>query len=211
MNLHCENGEEQPREIWLEKLRAEKRRKRGAGSAQKRILGQSIGSDTDDEDLQSGIFEGANKLGSSARRLRRGLHPRDSKSWDENMGAERTERAFSPTQTLSSISEDDTKDVGRQGVGTLKVETRMTPEDPIRGRRGDFVHREGMLEELVDKMNVKEREREDGSNSGFGQNSTGSSIASIADSLLSQISGSSVSSIVDSQGGRGKIVKCTSR
>jgi hypothetical protein len=63
-----------------------------------------------------------------------------------------------------------------------------------------------MLEELVDKMNVKEREREDDSESDFGQNSTGSSVASIADSLLSQISRSSVSSIVDSQGAGERLV-----
>jgi hypothetical protein len=205
-DLRCEN-EEDAREIWLEQLRAEKRRKRwSSGSALKRTLSQSIGSDMDDEDLQSGIFEGANELGSSARRVRTNLHPRERKSWDENMGAERTERTFSPTQTPSSSSEDDPQDVGTQEVDALKVETKMTPEDPIPGRRGDFVHREGLLEELVDKMNVTEREREDDSESDFGQNSTGSSIASFADSLLSQISGSSVSSIVDSQGAGERLV-----
>jgi hypothetical protein len=212
-DLRFEN-EDDARELWLEQFRAEKRtKKRSSGSVQKRILSQSIGSDTDDEDLQSGIFEGANKLGGGPRKLRRSLHPHETKSWDENMGAERTERALSHTQTPSSShgddtssTEDDPQDVGRQEVNTLNVETRITPEDPIRGRRGDFVHREGMLEELVDKMNVKEREGKDDSESDFGQNSTGSSIASIADSLLSQISGSSVSSIVDSQGAGERLV-----
>jgi hypothetical protein len=205
-DLHFEN-EEDGRELWLEQSRAEKRAKRrSSGGVQKRTLSQSIGSDTDDEDLQSSIFEGANKLGGGTRKLRRSLHPQETKSWDENMGAERTERAFSHTQTPSSSDEDDPQDVRRQEVDTLNVETRMTPEDPIRGRRGDFVHREGMLEELVDKTNVKEREGENDSESDFGQNSTGSSIASIADSLLSQISGSSVSSIVDSQGAGERLV-----
>jgi hypothetical protein len=206
-NLRCED-EEDARELWLEQLRAEKRRKRrSAGSAQKRTLSQSIGSDTDDEDLQSGgIFEGANELGSSARRLKRNLYPHERKFWVENMGAERTKRPFPLTQALSSISEDDTQDIGRQELDTLKAEARMIPEDPIRERRGDFVNRDSKLEELVDKVKVKEREREDDSESDFSQNSTGSSIASIADSLLSQISRSSMSSVVDSQGAGERLV-----
>lgn len=77
-NLRCENENEavidpEPdfetrREAWLEKMRAERRRKRrSSGSVQKRTLSQSIGSDTDDEDIQPATFEGA----TSARRLRR--------------------------------------------------------------------------------------------------------------------------------------------
>lgn len=38
---------------------------------QKRTISQSIGSDTDEEDLKPVTFEGANEIGSSARRLRR--------------------------------------------------------------------------------------------------------------------------------------------
>ncbi|KAG4418176.1 hypothetical protein IFR04_008697 [Cadophora malorum] len=70
-NLHCETNEDE-REIWLEQQRAEKRRKRrSSGSVQKRTISQSIGSDTDEEDLKPVTFEGANEIGSSARRLRR--------------------------------------------------------------------------------------------------------------------------------------------
>jgi hypothetical protein len=71
-DLHCdESASYEEREIWLEKVREEKRRKRrSSGSVQKRSLAQSIGSDTDDEDLQPGVFD-ANEAGSSARRLRR--------------------------------------------------------------------------------------------------------------------------------------------
>lgn len=70
-NLHCETTEDE-REIWLEQQRAEKRRKRrSSGSVQKRTISQSIGSDTDEEDLKPVTFEGANEIGSSARRLRR--------------------------------------------------------------------------------------------------------------------------------------------
>jgi hypothetical protein len=59
------------REAWLARIREEKRRKRrSSGSVQKRSLAQSIGSDTDEEDIQP-VFEGANEAGSSARRLRR--------------------------------------------------------------------------------------------------------------------------------------------
>lgn len=71
-DLHCDEPTSyEEREIWLEKFREEKRRKRrSSGSVQKRSLAQSIGSDTDDEDLQPGVFD-ANEAGSSARRLRR--------------------------------------------------------------------------------------------------------------------------------------------
>lgn len=59
---------ETQREAWFQKMREEKRRKRrSSGSVQKRTLSQSIGSDTDDEDIQPATFEGA----TSARRLRR--------------------------------------------------------------------------------------------------------------------------------------------
>ncbi|CAL3969748.1 unnamed protein product [Diplocarpon coronariae] len=70
-NLHCET-EVDERELWLEAMREEKRRRRrSSGSVQKRTISQSIGSDTDDEDLKPVTFEGANEIGSSARRLRR--------------------------------------------------------------------------------------------------------------------------------------------
>ncbi|KAH7369644.1 hypothetical protein BKA65DRAFT_2939 [Rhexocercosporidium sp. MPI-PUGE-AT-0058] len=70
-NLQCETSEDD-REIWLEAKREEKRRKRrSSGSVQKRTISQSIGSDTDEEDLKPVTFEGANEIGSSARRLRR--------------------------------------------------------------------------------------------------------------------------------------------
>jgi hypothetical protein len=72
-NLNCDTEElgESEREEWLKKLKAEKRRKRrSSSSVQKRTFSQSIGSDTDEEDVQP-VFEGANEAGSSARRLRR--------------------------------------------------------------------------------------------------------------------------------------------
>ncbi|TVY32571.1 hypothetical protein LSUB1_G007609 [Lachnellula subtilissima] len=74
-NMNCETqdilGPELDRETWLKKVQAEKRRKRrSSGSVQKRTFSQSIGSDTDEEDVQP-VFEGANEAGSSARRLRR--------------------------------------------------------------------------------------------------------------------------------------------
>lgn len=67
-DLEAETGYETQKEAWLQKMREEKRRKsRSSGSVQKRTLSQSIGSDTDDEDIQPATFEGA----TSARRLRR--------------------------------------------------------------------------------------------------------------------------------------------
>ena len=72
-NLHCENEdlEIDSREAWLKAKQEEKRRKRrSSGSVQKRTISQSIGSDTDDEDLQP-VHVDASEAGSSARRLRR--------------------------------------------------------------------------------------------------------------------------------------------
>lgn len=72
-SLNCETEDlvEMEREEWLKKVKAEKRRKRrSSSSVQKRTFSQSIGSDTDEEDVQP-VFEGANEAGSSARRLRR--------------------------------------------------------------------------------------------------------------------------------------------
>lgn len=68
-SLNCDAEDE--REAWLqaEKIKR-RRRRRSSASVQKRTLSQSIGSDTDDEDLQPVTFD-ANDAGSSARRLRR--------------------------------------------------------------------------------------------------------------------------------------------
>lgn len=82
-DLHCDEATLVEREIWLEKRREEKRRKRrSSGSVQKRSLAQSIGSDTDDEDLQPVQFD-ANEAGSSARRLRRKVGERSSLIFDD--------------------------------------------------------------------------------------------------------------------------------
>lgn len=81
-NLQCETDDE--REAWVEKQRAEKRRKRRTlSSVQKRTISQSIGSDTDEEDLKPVTFEGANEIGSSARRLRRRTGERASLIFDD--------------------------------------------------------------------------------------------------------------------------------
>jgi hypothetical protein len=71
MDCGFDPEDEDDREAWLERMREEKRRRRrSSGSVQKRSLAQSIGSDTDDEDLKPVQFD-ANEAGSSARRLRR--------------------------------------------------------------------------------------------------------------------------------------------
>lgn len=86
--LQCENrevgdkvlDEEFEREVWLKKMQAERRRKRrSSGSVQKRTLSQSIGSDTDEEDILPATFEGA----TSARRLRRKVEDRASLIFDD--------------------------------------------------------------------------------------------------------------------------------
>ena len=84
-NLHCENSEDEDyaaRELFLQIQRAEKRRKRRSSSSFKRSLAQSIGSDTDEEDLIPGLLD-ANDAGSSARRLRRKTGERASLIFDD--------------------------------------------------------------------------------------------------------------------------------
>jgi hypothetical protein len=66
--LDCNNHSDE-REAWLKRDRKQRRIKRlSSGSHHKRTISQSIGSDTDEEDLQQ---VDANEAGSSARRLRR--------------------------------------------------------------------------------------------------------------------------------------------
>jgi hypothetical protein len=80
-NLDCSDPEAE-REEWLKLKRAQKARHRRSSGATKRTLTQSIGSDTDDEDLQPVTFE-ANEAGSSARRLRRKVGDRSSLVFDD--------------------------------------------------------------------------------------------------------------------------------
>lgn len=116
--LRCEN-EEDARELWLEQLRAEKRRKRrSSGSVQKRTLSQSIGSDTDDEDLQPVTFEGANELGSSARRLRRKIKgERTSLIFDDPPARiEEEDEGPESVEEVVEIKEDEEADEEGQAV-----------------------------------------------------------------------------------------------
>ncbi|KAK4124311.1 hypothetical protein N657DRAFT_571210 [Parathielavia appendiculata] len=82
-NLNCSDGSSEsdldPDEVhaFLIKRRAERRRQRmSSGSIGKRTISESIGSDTDREDIRS--FLGAEEAGSSARRLRRRVGDRHS-------------------------------------------------------------------------------------------------------------------------------------
>ncbi|KAE9369333.1 hypothetical protein N431DRAFT_46361 [Stipitochalara longipes BDJ] len=81
-DLDCGNQEEEEHEAWVKAERARKKWKRRS-SGTKRTLTQSIGSDTDDEDLQPVMLEGVNELGSSARRLRRKVGERTSLIFDD--------------------------------------------------------------------------------------------------------------------------------
>ncbi|CZR68675.1 uncharacterized protein PAC_18574 [Phialocephala subalpina] len=72
INPGSKNTLDEEAELWLKKMRAEKRRRRRASpQVQRRILSESIGSETDDDDSQPLTWEEANEPGSSARRLRR--------------------------------------------------------------------------------------------------------------------------------------------
>ena len=66
-----EQEEQDEREAWVKARREQtlQRKRRLLNGVQKRTLSQSIGSDTDDEDLEP--FDAANDAGSNARRLRR--------------------------------------------------------------------------------------------------------------------------------------------
>lgn len=84
LNLNCSDHDSDETDMdeieyreFLIKQRAEKRRKRmTSGSIGKRTISESIGSDTDREDLKA--FLGADEVGSSARRLRRKVGDRRS-------------------------------------------------------------------------------------------------------------------------------------
>ncbi|PQE19325.1 e3 ubiquitin- ligase mgrn1-like protein [Rutstroemia sp. NJR-2017a BVV2] len=70
-------------EEWVRQQREEKRRRRRSSvTVQKRNFAQSIGSDTDDEDIQPDHLS-ANEAGSSARRLRRKVGDRMSLIFDD--------------------------------------------------------------------------------------------------------------------------------
>jgi hypothetical protein len=85
-NLNCTSDnddsdetdvDEQEYGEFLKRWRAEKRRKRmSSGSIGKRTISESIGSDTDREDLKAVL--GVDEVGSSARRLRRRVGDRRS-------------------------------------------------------------------------------------------------------------------------------------
>lgn len=77
--LDCNNHSDE-REAWVRAERKKRRSKRMSSGSIKRTLSQSIGSDTDEEDLQQ---VDANEAGSSARRLRRKTGDRASLTFDD--------------------------------------------------------------------------------------------------------------------------------
>ena len=116
---------EEEREAWLERQREERRRKRrSSGSVQKRSLAQSIGSDTDDEDLQPVTFEGANEAGSSARRLRR------------KVAGERTSLIFDdpPVGRIEEVEEPDSCEDAVAGEVEESEEESWDREMPFYGQ-----------------------------------------------------------------------------
>jgi hypothetical protein len=68
------------REAWVQKQRSIRRDKRLSSGSIKRKLNESLGSDTDDEDLQPCD---SNEVGSSARRLRRRMEDRGCLIFDD--------------------------------------------------------------------------------------------------------------------------------
>ncbi|KAL2072072.1 hypothetical protein VTL71DRAFT_11415 [Oculimacula yallundae] len=84
LNCQDDDADEDDRESMLSRRRSERRSwRRSNSSVQKRTISESIGSDTDDEDLLPTTFLDANEIGSSARRLRRRTTPRASLIFDD--------------------------------------------------------------------------------------------------------------------------------
>jgi hypothetical protein len=133
--LHCaeDNTEE-----WLKHMRREARRKRrssgrirasgddnqdkksekpgSSNSVQKRTLSESIGSDTDDEDLQPVTFLGANEVGSSARRLRRKVGERSSLIFDDPPRIAEAEEPESCEEVVEVTREEEEKEKDGQSL-----------------------------------------------------------------------------------------------
>lgn len=118
VDIHCATTNEDDalneREAWLARMREEKRRKRrSSGSVQKRSLAQSIGSDTDEEDIQP-VFEGVNEAGSSARRLRRKVAgERTSLIFDDP--PPKIDELEEPESCEEIVSLEESDDAGRSG------------------------------------------------------------------------------------------------
>lgn len=103
---------EEEREAWVKAKRAQRQRNRRSSGATKRTLTQSIGSDTDDEDLQPVTFE-ANEAGSSARRLRRKVGDRTSLVFDDPPPRiDEVDEGPESCEEVVEIEEDDDEDDG---------------------------------------------------------------------------------------------------
>lgn len=124
-DLGCGNEEEDEHEAWVQRERARKKWKRRS-SGTKRNLAQSIGSDTDDEDLQPVMLEGVNEVGSSARRLRRKVGERTSLIFDDPP-ARIDEEDENPE--VVEIEDDDEDDVNGQCVDKELPYYRYVQED----------------------------------------------------------------------------------
>ncbi|PVH71184.1 hypothetical protein DL98DRAFT_660783 [Cadophora sp. DSE1049] len=116
-----DDEEDLARQEFLSRMRAEKRRKRAStGSASKRTLSESIGSDTDDEDMQPVTFLDANQPGSSARRLRRKMGGRTSLIFDDP--PERIEEIDEPDSGEEIVDVDVDVDVQGGIVGDRRTD-----------------------------------------------------------------------------------------
>ncbi|KAH8590824.1 hypothetical protein B0O99DRAFT_282509 [Bisporella sp. PMI_857] len=106
-NLDFDDDEEE-REIWLAKAKEDRRRRRRFSGVSKRSHAQSVGSDTDDEDILP-MIDGVNEAGSSARRLRRKTLAGDRSSLIFDDPPPRIEELEEPEscEEVVSIGEDD--------------------------------------------------------------------------------------------------------
>jgi hypothetical protein len=147
-DLDC--GDEEEMEAWLKARRASKARKWRFSSSRKRTLIQSIGSDTDDEDLQPVTFEGANEAGSSARRLRRKVGHRTSLIFDdpplriEEMAEESQsceELDFKNLFTPSASGKSDFEEESPEIQFWNEMEERSSTSGSVSGRSSDSVER----------------------------------------------------------------------
>jgi hypothetical protein len=128
--LHCSASEEDvlsEREAWLAQKKKEERRRRRSSGVSKRSHAQSVGSDTDDEDVQPVQFDGVNEIGSSARRLRRKVGDRGSLIFDDP--PPRIEELEEPESCEEVMSVGDEQDIGLKDLPYWVQEDMEVDED----------------------------------------------------------------------------------
>ncbi|KAH7370074.1 hypothetical protein BKA65DRAFT_487637 [Rhexocercosporidium sp. MPI-PUGE-AT-0058] len=117
------DGGDEYEEFLHKRMLGKRRMRHSGGSISKRTLSESIGSDTDDEDLKPVTFLDANNAGSSARRLRRRMGERTSLIFDD------------PPPRIDEMDEpescDELVDVERARILSSELPFHLSSELPL--------------------------------------------------------------------------------